>query len=72
MTSNNINNTATDAVIHLKNGQRKYGVLVGDKDKPQDPYHFISNFNLLNTVVNKEFLEVIPGFLIESIDTDLK
>jgi hypothetical protein len=71
ITTNSIYNTAKDVVIYLKDGQRKYGILVDDNHQ-REVYHFISNFNLFGRPVNLDFLEIIPKGLIEAIDTDLK
>ena len=71
LTTTTIYNTAKDVVIYLKDGRRKYGILVDHNDQ-KDAYHFISNFNLFNKPVTLDFLEIIPKGLIEAIDTDLK
>ena len=71
MITTTIYNTAKDVVIYLKDGQRKYGILVDDNHQ-RESYHFISNFNLFSKPVNLDFLEIIPKGLIEAIDTDLK
>jgi hypothetical protein len=71
MITTTIYNTAKDVVIYLKDGQRKYGILVDDNHQ-REAYHFISNLNLFSRPVNLDFLEIIPKGLIEAIDTDLK
>lgn len=65
--------TTTDAVIYLKNGKRKYGKLV-DETPGSDSYQFISNQNLsfFNETNNAQYVEIVPGALIEAIETDLK
>lgn len=68
------NNPTVEAVIHLKNGTRKYGFLVDNSLFRSDAFHFICNskFNLFKETNNPEHIEVLAGKLISSIDTDLK
>lgn len=64
---------ATDAVIHLKNGKRKYGLLMDEYPGTND-YRFIPNEcipHFIETLSN-EYVEIVPGALIEAIETDLK
>ena len=70
MSQEQINNDqATEAVIYLKNGNRKYGMIL--KDSISDAYHFISNANykMFNKTGNEAYIEVVPGMLIDTIDT---
>lgn len=70
---NTILQKTTDAVIYLKNGEKKYGKLV-DETPESDSYKFISNQNLsfFNETNNAQYMEIVPGSLIEAIETDLK
>ena len=74
MTNYLTNNPAIDAVIYLKNGTRKHGVLVDNSLRRNDAFHFISNanFHLFQETNSPEFIEILPGKLIDSIDTNLK
>lgn len=67
------NNTATEAVIYLKNGRRKYGILV-DETPAANNYQFISNDNIAHFIETQsiEYIEIVPGAMIEAIETDLK
>ncbi|MCW3083835.1 MAG: hypothetical protein JWP12_1201 [Bacteroidetes bacterium] len=67
------NNTATEAVIYLKNGKRKYGILV-DETPSTNNYQFISNDNISHFIETQsiEYIEIVPGTSIEAIETDLK
>jgi hypothetical protein len=62
-----------EAVIHFKNGSRKYGMLLPEKEV-NDIYHFVSNTNYhhFNETGDKAYIEIVPGVLIDAIDTDLK
>ena len=73
MISTHVNATATDAVIYLKNGKRKYGMLI-EESPDTDAYRFISNDNIsfFNETHSTEYIEVLPGSVIEAIETDLK
>jgi hypothetical protein len=66
--------TATEAVIYLKNGERKYGILFIENFIKENVYRFISNnnLNLFKTTNNPEFIEIVSVGSIESIDIDLK
>jgi hypothetical protein len=68
------NNPAIDAIIYLKNGTRKHGVLVDNSLRRKDAFHFISNtnFNIFQQTNNPEFIEIVNSNLIASIDTNLK
>ena len=69
---NTLENNYTEAVIYLKNGKRKHGMLL---DKiVNDAYHFISNhnYNLFKKDSNQNYIEIVPSNLIETIDTSLK
>jgi|GEM_PF-1551419 len=74
MTNYLINNPAIDAIIYLKDGKRKHGVLVDNSLRRNDAFHFISNtnFHLFQKTNNPEFIEIVPGKLIASIATNLK
>ena len=65
--------TIQEAVIHLKSGRRKYGMLFIEQEI-KDIYHFISNTNYFqfNKTGDRSYIEIVPGILIETIDTDLK
>ncbi|MFY9309571.1 MAG: hypothetical protein WAQ28_11040 [Bacteroidia bacterium] len=68
------NNRVVEAIIRFKNGTKKYGVLVDNSLFRSDAFHFISNsnFQLFSETNNPEYIEVLPGKLIASIETDLK
>lgn len=67
------NNNSQDAVIHLKDGKRKHGLLMNELSETGSfmfiPYHTNSYFSE-NGVY--DHAEIIPGVLIEAIETDLK
>lgn len=65
--------STTDAVIHLKNGKRKYGLLVDEKPGT-DNYFFIPNESIpfFTETHSNEYVEIVPGVLIEAIETDFK
>ena len=67
------NSTTTEAVIYLKNGKRKYGMLI-EESPNTDAYQFISNDNIpyFNETNSIEYIEIVPGSQIEAIETDLK
>lgn len=71
---NNTNQTATEAVIYLKNGERKYGILFIENFIKENVYRFISNtnLNLFQSTNNPEYIENVIATAIESIDIDLK
>ncbi len=71
--TNNPTHAAVGAVIYLKDGKRKYGMLV-DHTPVTNDYQFISNDNilLLSETNNTNYIEIVPGVLIEAIDTNLK
>lgn len=64
---------ATDAVIHLKNGKRKYGLLMNEHPETND-YRFIPSESIayFTETLSNEYVEIVPGVLIEAIETDLK
>ncbi len=66
-------NTSTEAVIYLKDGKRKYGVLI-DNETEFDSYQFISNdkINTFNETSNTDCIELLSASLIEAIDINLK
>ena len=66
-------NTATEAVIYMKDGKRKYGILV-DETPAANSFQFISNDNIAHFIETQsiEYIEIVPGALIEAIETDLK
>lgn len=61
--------TATEAVIYLKNGKRKYGVLL---DELYNSYRFISNEKIINANNYEDCIELLSAELIEAIDINLK
>lgn len=73
MIATTLQNTITDAVIYLKDGKRKYGKLI-ENTPTSDSYQFISNNNVpfFNETNSIEYIESVPGVLIEAIETDLK
>ena len=68
------NNPAVQAIIKLKNGTRKYGMLVDNSLFRSDAFHFICNtkFELFKATNSPEFIEIVPGGMVASIETDLK
>ena len=65
-----ISDHATEAVIYLKNGKRKYGVLIGN-DGFYNSFRFISN-DKINTADYANNIECLSAELIEAIDINLK
>jgi hypothetical protein len=63
------NDTTIEAVIYLKNGNRKYGMIL--ENSINDVYQFISNTNykLFSKTNNQDFIEFVPEIAIEKIDT---
>jgi hypothetical protein len=63
------NDTTIEAVIYLKNGNRKYGMIL--ENSINDIYQFISNTNykLFSKTKDQEFIEFVPENAIEKIDT---
>lgn len=63
------NDTTIEAVIYLKNGNRKYGMIL--ENSINDDYQFISNTNykLFSKTNNQDFIEFVPEIAIEKIDT---
>lgn len=63
------NDTTIEAVIYLKNGNRKYGMIL--EKSINDVYQFISNTNykLFSKTKDQEFIEFVPENAIEKIDT---
>jgi hypothetical protein len=63
----------TAAVIYLKSGIRKYGLLV-DEQFSTNSYQFVSNNNVsyFNNTQSNEYVEIVPTVTIESIEVDLK
>jgi hypothetical protein len=63
------NNTAIEVIIYLKNGNRKYGMILENSIK--DVYHFISNtdYKIFNRTKNEEYIELVHETSIEAIDT---
>jgi len=68
----NMVNNHTEAVIYLKNGKRKYGMLLDNI--VNDAYLFISNSNydLFKKNKDQSYIEMVPSVLIDTIDTSLK
>lgn len=64
--------TATEAIIYLKDGKRKYGLLFNGVNSSS--YQFICNNDLplFQESNNPDYIQTVPGALIESIDIDLK
>lgn len=62
----------TEAVIYLKDGKQKHGMLI--EEMINDAYQFISNTNysLFKKGNNKAYIERVDLSLIETIDTSLK
>ncbi|HEX8516092.1 MAG TPA: hypothetical protein VF868_07820 [Bacteroidia bacterium] len=62
-----------DTVIHLKNGKKKHGFLIDTITAP-DNYLFIpyESAACFSETQNTACIEVVPGVLIEAIETDLK
>jgi hypothetical protein len=67
------NNRITDAVIHLKDGKRKHGLLVNETPGTEN-YLFIPNNSISRfaETLSREYIEIVPGALIEAIETDFK
>lgn len=63
--------TATEAVIYLKNGKRKYGLLI-DNSELYHSYRFISNDKIVNTNNYEDCIELVCAESIEAIDINLK
>lgn len=68
------NNPVVEAIIYLKNGTRKYGMLVENSLFRKDAFQFIDNtkFKLFSETNNPEYIELLPGTLVAAIETDLK
>lgn len=62
----------TEAVIYLKDGKRKHGMLV--EEMINDAYQFISssNYYLFKKDNNQAHIETVHQSLIDTIDTTLK
>ncbi|MCE3278945.1 MAG: hypothetical protein K0S44_1136 [Bacteroidetes bacterium] len=67
------NNNSQDAVIHLKDGKRKHGLLMNELSETGSfmfiPYNSNPYFSENGISAHAE---IIPGILIEAIETDLK
>jgi hypothetical protein len=63
-----------DAIVYLKTGEKKFGVLLSQEPSIQDQYKFISNNNLelFSETQNANFIEVMQVQQIEAIEIDLK
>ena len=61
-----------DAVIYLKDGKRKYGMLIDTPAK--DAYYFISNADLYVFLQTKsgKYIEMLSPTQVEAIEMDLK
>ena len=70
--TNTLENNYTEAVIYLKNGKRKHGMLLDNI--VNDAYQFISNhnYNLFKKESIQNYIEIVPSNLIDTIDTSLK
>jgi hypothetical protein len=62
MSSTTMPQDGQEAVIYLKDGKRKYGILIDNGS--QENYHFVPN--------NCEQAEIVPAVLIDAIDMHLK
>jgi hypothetical protein len=64
--------TITEAVIYLKDGNRKHGMLI--EEMINDAYQFISNnnYSLFKKNNNQVYIETVHQSLIDTIDTSLK
>ncbi len=64
--------TITEAVIYLKDGKRKHGMLI--EEMINDAYQFISNnnYSLFKKNNNQVYIERVHQSLIDTIDTSLK
>jgi hypothetical protein len=73
MKMNYSNGKTTEAIIFLKSGKKKYGLLIEELQFTEN-FHFISNSNIpyFNETLNEDYVEIIPGTLIEAIETDLR
>jgi hypothetical protein len=73
MMMNSMKTTAIDAVIHLKDGKRKYGLLMNENPATDD-FLFVPNNSIpyFSESLSPEYIEIVPGILIEAIETDLK
>ena len=62
----------TEAVIYLKDGKRKHGMLI--EEMINDAYQFISNTNyyLFKKDNNQDHIETVHCSLIDAIDISLK
>ncbi|MBL0328731.1 MAG: hypothetical protein IPP64_04775 [Bacteroidetes bacterium] len=69
---NNTEMNTTEAVVYLKNGKRKYGLIL--EEVINDTYQFISNVDYFAFLENKnqEYIEELHASTIETIDTNLK
>jgi hypothetical protein len=63
---------SVDAVIYMKDGRTRYGLLVDDT--MMDPYCFIpsGDLDLYLETRDPNYIEIIGGAQIEAIDIDLK
>lgn len=61
------------AVIYMKNGGRKYGMLI-DSPLNDDCYQFISNDNIavFQETYSARYIELIASSQVEAIDKNLK
>lgn len=72
MTSELNTMTITEAVIYLKDGKRKHGMLM--EEMMNDAFQFISNnnYSLFKKDNNQAYIETVHQSLVETIDTSLK
>ena len=72
MTSELNTMTITEAVIYLKDGKRKHGMLI--EEMMNDAFQFISNnnYSLFKKDNNQAYIETVHQSLVETIDTSLK
>ncbi len=65
--------TGTDAIIYLKNGKRKYGLLLGNLRSIKS-YQFIPNEKINHFISENDAscIECLSEEIIEAIELDLK
>jgi hypothetical protein len=68
-----LNSSITEAIVYLKNGKRKYGMLI-DSPVKEEYYQFISNDNLAvyQETYSANLIEFLPHNSVEAIDKNLK
>jgi len=68
-----LSSSITEVIVYLKNGKRKYGVLI-DSPVKEEYYEFISNDNIsvFQETYNQKLIEKLPLNTVEAIDQNLK